>query len=781
MVTLLLLLTAVQQPQAVARVDRTTVAVGEEITLTLTVSVRGGGTPVEIDDPVMDGLELRNRRDRTRVTLEEGTPTRVTIRELTLRALRVGTATIGPIRIRHGGEEAETPPIEVRVTPPAAAAAEQLPDRVRRMLETAPPPELAAEEASVTLLLSTDSALVGEQVDVVVAVWFPRALRNRLRNPPTLGAPTVQGAWSYHRPMPSGVVVSRTVQDRAYDLFALHEVVFPLAPGSVVVGRASASYALPVVGPSLGREVRHEAVSDAVTLTAYAAPPVPPGTTGYRGAVGGGLGLEVALVDSEVPVGQATHLEATLTGRGNVALWPEPAIDWPLGIKVYPQQVSMEIRSENGRLGGVKVFEYLIVAESPGTHYLPPPGYVYYDVDSNRYRTVTQAGMTIVTPGGGRTVAPLQVVPPLLVASGPPLAERARGAIPAWGWALLLLLPPLAALAVRAGPRLPRRRRRSGAEDSGLPLRALETRFSGRLEELVPEAHELASDDLAAALRAAGVERSLAAHAARVRDRVRGARYGPGGAPDPQELAAEVLEILRALAGRRVARNEMAPTGVVALLVSGALAAGVPLGAQTPEQLYRADAVTAAADSFARRAAVEPDVAAHWYNLGNAWQRLGERAHARAAWIRAARLQPRDPLIRRALELAPTAELDVAPLTRTAPLTPAEAFVLAGAAWTAAWVLFALRRRARWVALLMVLAAALVGYGGAVQWRYARPLAVVIDAATPLREAPYGPAPDIRSLDEATAVLVERTWGPWRLVRAGTQRGWLLASEVEEL
>ena len=83
--------------------------------------------------------------------------------------------------------------------------------------------------------------------------------------------------------------------------------------------------------------------------------------------------------------------------------------------------------------------------------------------------------------------------------------------------------------------------------------------------------------------------------------------------------------------------------------------------------------------------------------------------------------------------------------------------------------------------LLIALAALLAGYAGVVERRYARPVAVVLDAGTPLREAPYGPAPEVHTLDEATAVLVERAWGPWRLVRAGGYRGWLLQSEVEQL
>src|SRR2546422_10642490 len=80
-----------------------------------------------------------------------------------------------------------------------------------------------------------------------------------------------------------------------------------------------------------------------------------------------------------------------------------------------------------------------------------------------------------------------------------------------------------------------------------------------------------------------------------------------------------------------------------------------PAAAQTlsAEALYDAGALRAAADSFAARAAGEPRVPAHWYNLGATLYRAGADGKATAAWARAARLAPRDLLVRRARELLP--------------------------------------------------------------------------------------------------------------------------------
>lgn len=782
MVTVLLLVTAILQQDlsVTARVDRTVVEVGDELALTVTVSARGTGVPVEIDDPQLAGLEVRNRRDRTRVTVEEGTPTRVTIREFTLRALQEGAATIGAIRVRRGTDVAETPPIEVRVTARGPSAVAQLSPTARRLLETAEPPALATDAVTVTILTSADTTIIGAQVDVVVAAWFPRSLRTRLRAPPTLEAPSIEGGWIYPQPVPSGVVLSREVDGQPYDLYALHVIVFPLAGGRLTVGPATASYAVPVAGAALSRDVRHDATSDSLWVVVRPQP-APRGVADYRGAIGAGLRLSAEVSDSEIGVGEAAHLNVRLSGRGNVALWPEPEIDWPLGLKVYPQQVEMAVdQQQQGRLGGAKVFEYLVVAESPGAHRVPAPRYAYFDLDEGTYAELVGEAFDLVTPGGAHTVAPLEVVPPLMSDRSPSVSQRLVDRMPGWGWMVIVLTPPLFAVLVRVRPRRRARPRRARRTSGAPTLGVLDARFRNVLDALVPEARVLAGEQLAVALQAAGVEQALAAHTARVRDRLRAALYGPGGAPDPEELTAEALEVLSALAGGIGARERLGSRAVPVVLAFAVVLTGSATS-QTAEQLYRADAVRAAADSFALRAGAEPHVAAHWYNLGNALERLGERARARVAWVRAARLAPRDVAIARALELAPSVGSGRVRLTGIVPVTPAEAFMLSALAWVAAWILLAFKRRTRWTWMLGTVAVGVALYGAALVRSYERPVALVLHAATPLREAPYGPAPSDVQLDEASVVLVRRSWGAWRLVRAGEREGWVLANDLEDL
>jgi hypothetical protein len=159
---------------------------------------------------------------------------------------------------------------------------------------------------------------------------------------------------------------------------------------------------------------------------------------------------------------------------------------------------------------------------------------------------------------------------------------------------------------------------------------------------------------------------------------------------------------------------------------------------------------------------------------------LGEDGRARAAWIRAARLAPRDDTIRRALELLP-GDRPSAAIAPVARVTPQEALGAAALCWVAAWALLA-RRRTRRIGLAL---AAVAAIGVVVAWRvdraYRQPAAIVLRDDVPLRSAPFGSASATRSLVAGSAVRVERAEGAWLLVARAGGRGWVLAGEVARL
>jgi hypothetical protein len=223
---------------------------------------------------------------------------------------------------------------------------------------------------------------------------------------------------------------------------------------------------------------------------------------------------------------------------------------------------------------------------------------------------------------------------------------------------------------------------------------------------------------------------------------------------------------------------------LAASLCLAALLAARPAGAQAPsaEALYEAGALRAASDSFAARAAAQPGVAAHWYNLGATLYRAGADGKANAAWARAARLAPRDPRIRRARELLPAPDAASEPLLAAGSATPAEWAFVAVLGWLGLWAAVVFRRQRSLLVMLAGLTAGAAGLAAREWQRSRRAVVVVVNPATPVRVAPYGGASAAVTLDAGAALVVERRYGAWLQVRRRDGvHGWVLVAETARL
>ena len=455
---------------------------------------------------------------------------------------------------------------------------------------------------------------------------------------------------------------------------------------------------------------------------------------------------------------------------------------------------------EGGRIAGRKTFRFLAVPDSAGSFVLPDVRYPYFDAAAGRYdAAVAPPRVLAVAPGAEPRAA--RALPALLAGRGELFAERLSRRVGWGGWLAVLLAPPILSLLLRRR----RRERDAGiAEAAALtpeltPLGRLEREFLAVLASHVPDPFARDGDGLAQALRAAGIDPAVADHVKRLRDRLRAARYGPRGLGDAAELGAEIAQVLRVLgadgpAGPRRPRPVLASVVVLGIGLLGAgrdvlLRRGdMPEQAPSAEALYEAGALRAAADSFAARAAREPRDAAHWYNLGATLYRAGADGKATAAWVRAARLAPRDPVIRRARRLLPAPDLTSEQLLRVGWATPAEWALIAATAWIMLWLTVSAGAGAgaqRRQILILSLGAIAVGAAafGATEWRRRdRALAVVVADAAPVRAAPYGGASAAATIPGGGALLVGRSYGPWCEVRRKDGvRGWVLRAEIVPL
>ena len=771
-----------QGAEVTATVDRTRLVVGEELMLTVRARTRSTEA-LDMSLPPLAGFAIVGSRDLTEVAMS-GTagPVRTTIRELQLRAEQPGAVLIGPVRVRQGETSVATEPILITVDSAATGVATAFSPLVRALLESAPPPR-RADDVKLTVIVPDDTVLVGQQVDLIAAAWVPRDLRERMRRVPVLALTTPEGVWAYPPTTPSGVAAARQVGGRWMDLFITHQIVFPLAPGRITVPPASVDYAVPVTFSFFSREERYTVRSDSLGVVVL---PLPTAgrPTGDRGVVGQDLTLDLRIEPAEARVGEPLEVAATISGVGNVALWPEPVLRWPPGFRGYPAETEVRLAPVQGRIAGSKTFRFLAVPDSAGSVVLPDVRYDYFDIGAGRYQAVAAAPRVLAVAAGAEPRA-ARALPPLLPRGAESWADRLAGGLGALGWLAVALLPPLLVGLTRRRPEktaVPAGE--ASAAHAGTRLGRLEHEFLTVLASHVSDPLARDGDGLAQALRAAGIDSAVADHVKRLRDRLRAARYGPRGLGDAAELAAEIEQVLRVLGAEAGGGRRHRIFVAILLLVA---ASRGDAQAHSAEALYEAGALRAAADSFAARAAGEPSVAAHWYNLGATLYRAGADGKATAAWTLATRLAPRDAVIRRARRLLPAPDLASEQLLAVGWATPAEWAVIGGGAWVLLWVLALgaggkTRRQTVLMVALGSVALAAAALGGAEWQRRGRAVGVVVANDAPVRTAPYGGASAAATAHAGAALIMGRRYGRWVEVhRPDGVRGWVLAGEIVPL
>src|SRR5258708_29539702 len=99
-------------------------------------------------------------------------------------------------------------------------------------------------------------------------------------------------------------------------------------------------------------------------------------------------------------------MRAAVRGRGKVALWPGPVVQFRLGLRAYAEAPLTAPESRDGRVAGGKTFRWLVVPDSAGTAMLPEVRYSYYDVARGAYGLARVAPRPLgLAPGGAPTAA----------------------------------------------------------------------------------------------------------------------------------------------------------------------------------------------------------------------------------------------------------------------------------------------------------------------------------------------------------------------------------------
>ncbi len=370
-----------------ASLDRDSVIVGENVTLTLTFEdAQLSGTP---NLPVIPGLQVVGTTSSQQSTLVNGKMNTVQSFIFTLVAHQPGDITIPALQMNLNGQRASSAPVKLKVL-------REDPD--------SPPPSLATNMAFLWLVFPKKEIYVGEAVVGELRLYLRQEVGNisNPQIPPLTGDGFILGKFN------QGQQFKRTVGNASFTVIPMPFAATAIKTGPLTVGPVNGSVLL------LGGQrdwtgnysQRAQATLAVEARTVHSLPlPVENIPPLFTGSVGN-YTMTASVGPTNVATGDPITMRVQISGRGalDAIMLPEDKT-WD-GFKAYPPTSSVEVTDQFG-FQGTKTFEQILSPENTDIRELPAFSFSYFDPDVKQFRTLTHPATKLTVRPGGTSVAPV--------------------------------------------------------------------------------------------------------------------------------------------------------------------------------------------------------------------------------------------------------------------------------------------------------------------------------------------------------------------------------------
>lgn len=372
------LLSSAQEITFDASVDRTTVATGDPIklTLTLTNAPRGSG----ITPPDLGGLTLAQQPfTSSQNMIVNGRISSSLVVVYVLVPTKPGDFTIGSASVAIGQGSIQTKPIKVHVVKGENSGPDNA--TLNRAQEK-------DQNLFCTISLSKNKCYVGEQV---VATY---TLYNRYSSLSTSKSdyPKLNGFWAEEINIPeptlSGPLV--TINGLRYQKAVLRQqLLFPQKSGRLKIEPLSIDCRVNAGFFSSGTPITIS--SNSVEVSVMDVPSGKP--ENFIGAVGS-LQMQVNVPNTTVKANEAIDLSIKFTGKANLKLIDAPKLNFPTDFESYDPKIEDHVTVNAAGMNGSREFQYLVIPRHEGDYTVGPIAYSYFDPVTAQYRELTSPVLT---------------------------------------------------------------------------------------------------------------------------------------------------------------------------------------------------------------------------------------------------------------------------------------------------------------------------------------------------------------------------------------------------
>lgn len=366
-----------------ATVDRPTITLGEQVTLSLSFQ---GVNAAQPSLPPIPNLPLVGTGSSFSFDSARGAAQPIFTYQLA--SAQVGDFVIPAFAFKVGNENITTQPIAIKVVKPGDALAT---------------PGASAPTAFIRLVTPKPQLYVGEVSEVQVEVYFQEG---RITQYPQLALDPGFTGGKWLKPMETRATISNQV----YSLVVFKQPITAVKSGGLNLGPATVS--LLVADRTrradffFGRPEREvRLAADTVRLQAL---PIPAANApaSFAGAVGS-FTLAVTAAPTNLASGDPITVRAQIQGRGALdAVRLPPQADWT-DFKTYPPTSQIQSPDSNNN-SGTKTFEQVVIPERAGLKVLPPLVFSFFDPEQRAFRTLTGPAipLTVGASLGGASALP---------------------------------------------------------------------------------------------------------------------------------------------------------------------------------------------------------------------------------------------------------------------------------------------------------------------------------------------------------------------------------------
>ena len=398
---------AAQETAFKAQVDRASVGMGEQFTLTLvlTNAGRAGGQNLQLPN-MSKFFILSGPTQSSSVQIVNGAMSSTIAYSYVLQPREIGRHTIGAASIEVGGTALRTEPIDIDVVKGSGTPAKQ----------QGASGDLGKDlDENLFLRASVDrtQVLQGEQVNLTFKLYT----RVSVVNYAVEKNPTMTGFWAEDVEVPKNVqLTTETINGKQYRVGVIkRQALFPTQSGTLRISPMELQATVQVQSRSadpfdaffrdpFGRNVNHTVRSNAVSITVDPLPTDTPPE--FRGAVGQ-FAMSATVDKRTTRANEPVSLKITISGTGNIKLLESPVPEIPPDFEQYPPKVTDMINRGQSRITGSKTFEYLLLPRYPGLKMIKPLTFVYFDPVKKEFTRLRSPQVELNVEQGSASSTPL--------------------------------------------------------------------------------------------------------------------------------------------------------------------------------------------------------------------------------------------------------------------------------------------------------------------------------------------------------------------------------------